>query len=106
MSKFESSVAEVETEYDGKVLAEKYRGTAADKHDMAVMGKQQVLRRNFGLVTMMGFASMVMVAWEAVLVVIPFSLTDGGPAGLFWGLLIAPIGLSLVYLSLGEMASM
>lgn len=28
-------------------VPEKYRGTATDKHDMATLGKQQVLRRNF-----------------------------------------------------------
>ena len=110
MSKLESSVAEVETDYDRNGskshIPEKYRGTSADKHDMAVLGKKQVLRRNFGLITMMGFASMVMVAWEAILVVITFTLTDGGPAAVFWALIIAPIGLSFVYLSLGEMASM
>ena len=43
-------------------VPEKYRGTAADQHDMAVLGKKQVLRRNFNFITMLGFASTVMVA--------------------------------------------
>lgn len=84
----------------------KYRGTAADKHDMRVLGKQQVLRRNFKFVTMLGFASTVMVAWEALFVVAPFALEDGGTPAIFWGLIISPIGMSFVYLSLAEMASM
>lgn len=40
-------------------VPEKYRGTAADKHDMQVLGREQVLRRNFRSITIMGFASMV-----------------------------------------------
>ena len=42
-------------------VPEKYRGTAQDKHDMLVHGKKQELRRNFKLLTMTGFASMVSV---------------------------------------------
>lgn len=87
-------------------ISEKYQGTAADKHDMRVLGKEQVLRRNFKGITMLGFASMVMVAWEALLVIAPYPLLDGGSPCFFWGLTIAPIGLSFVYMSLAEMASM
>lgn len=53
-------------------VAEKYKGTRADRHDMAVLGRRQQLRRNFKMSTMLGFASMVMVAWEASLVLIPY----------------------------------
>lgn len=37
----------------------RYRGTEGDRKDMVVLGKKQVLRRNFKLLTMTGFASMV-----------------------------------------------
>lgn len=40
-------------------VPEKYRGTVADRHDMQVLGREQVLRRNFKSITIMGFASMV-----------------------------------------------
>lgn len=40
-------------------VAEKWKGTAADRHDMQVLGRDQVLRRNFKSITIMGFASMV-----------------------------------------------
>lgn len=36
-----------------------YQGTAADRRDMRILGKQQVLRRQFKFVTMLGFASTV-----------------------------------------------
>ena len=48
-------------------VAAKYRGTDADARDMAVLGKKQVLRRNFGFLTMLGFASTCIASWEGVL---------------------------------------
>lgn len=87
-------------------VPEKYRGTENDKNDMRMLGKKQVLRRNFKGITMLGFASMVMVAWEALLLVVQYPLETGGPPVVFWGLLIAPFGLTFVYLSLAELASM
>lgn len=38
-------------------LPEKFRGTKADQHDMVILGKKQVLRRNFRFTTILGFAS-------------------------------------------------
>jgi hypothetical protein len=35
----------------------KYRGTRVDQDDMLLLGKKQVLRRNFGFTTILGFAS-------------------------------------------------
>ncbi|KAK3722150.1 hypothetical protein LTR37_002583 [Vermiconidia calcicola] len=84
----------------------KFQGTAADRHDMSMLGKKQVLRRQFKFSTMLGFASTVMVAWEFVLLVIPFTLKDGGTPGVFWGLLICPFVMTPVYASLAEVASM
>jgi len=45
--------------FAGSTVPVKYRGTRNDKDDMAVMGRKQVLRRNFKLPTMLGFASTV-----------------------------------------------
>jgi hypothetical protein len=36
-----------------------YQGTAADRHEMSMLGKKQVLRRQFKFTTMLGFASTV-----------------------------------------------
>ncbi|KAK4894935.1 hypothetical protein LTR49_028332, partial [Elasticomyces elasticus] len=69
------------------IIPIKWQGTAADRHDMSVLGKKQVLRRQFRFWTMLGFASTVMVAWEFCLLVSPFTLQDGGTAGVFWGLI-------------------
>lgn len=84
----------------------KYRGTAADARDMQVLGKEQVLRRNFKFLTMLGFTSTVICAWEIMLVISLFFLEDGGRPTIFWGMIIGPIGMSFVYMSIAELASM
>ena len=84
----------------------KYRGTRADKHDMLVLGRKQVLRRNFTFPTMLGFSSTVMTAWEILPVIAVFPLEDGGLPIIFWGAVIGAVGLLFVYASLAEVASM
>lgn len=73
---------------------------------MSMLGKKQVLRRQFRFSTMLGFASTVMVAWEFILIVSPFSLANGGTPAVFWGLIMSPLVLMPVYASLAEVASM
>jgi len=90
----------------GSNVPAKYQGTHQDAVDMSMLGKKQVLRRQFKFSTMLGFASTVMVAWEFVLVVSPFSLVDGGTPAVFWGLLLSPVVMLPVYCSLAEVASM
>lgn len=68
----------------------KYRGTSRDQHDMYVLGKKQVLRRNFKFITMLGFGSTVICSWEVILPVFSFVLTDGGYGSLFWGFVRLP----------------
>jgi choline transport protein len=80
----------------GTTVSGRYQGTRFDQQDMSMLGKKQVLRRQFKFSTMLGFASTVMVAWEFVLIVAPFGLTNGGTPSVFWGII----------LSLAEMASM
>ena len=48
-------------------VPKKYMGTENDRRDMIVLGKKQVLRRNFGFTTMLGFGSTVICSWEVVL---------------------------------------
>ena len=36
-----------------------FQGTATDRHEMSMLGKKQVLRRQFKFMTMLGFASTV-----------------------------------------------
>lgn len=87
-------------------VGKRYEGTQYDRQDMRMLGKKQVLRRQFRFSTMLGFASTVMVAWEFVLIVAPFGLTNGGTPAVFWGILLSPFVLLPVYASLAEVASM
>jgi hypothetical protein len=89
-----------------KAVPERYRGTAQDRRDMLVHGKKQELRRNFKLLTMTGFASMVVCAWEGLLPLFNYALLDGGTALTFWGFIGVAISMSLAYLSVAELASM
>ncbi|PQE28242.1 amino acid permease protein [Rutstroemia sp. NJR-2017a WRK4] len=86
-------------------VEERWRGTRTDKHDMEILGKKQVLRRNFHFISILGFSSAVMATWELLLPLFQYGLLDGGPAGLFWGFIIGSCGMSFVYASIGEMAS-
>lgn len=90
----------------GSTPGKRYGGTVVDQQDMIMLGKKQVLRRRFKFSTMLGFASTVMVAWEFILLVAPFALTDGGTPAVFWGLILSPCVMLPVYASLAEVASM
>ncbi|KAI4767608.1 amino acid transporter-like protein [Aureobasidium sp. EXF-3400] len=86
-------------------VSEEYRGSKRDQEEMKILGKDQVLRRNFNLLTMVGFASTVMTTWELMLIMFTYVLTDGGTGILFWGFIVAACGMFLVYASIAEMAS-
>lgn len=110
MSKQETTTTEdggLETDQDASsVVKEIYRGTPADQHDMEVLGVKQVLRRNYRLVPMLGFSSIAVISWEIAPFLMSFALVDGGPAAMFWGLVVGAVGFFLVYASLAEVASM
>ena len=42
-------------------------GTAIDQADMDRIGKTQELRRNFRLISVLGFTAVLMCTWEAIL---------------------------------------
>ena len=58
---------------------------------MRVLGKTQVLRRNFKMLGMIAFANSVMVMWETMLLVSGLGLSVGGTAPLFWGFLYGAV---------------
>jgi amino acid permease len=84
----------------------KYMGTAADKLDMSTLGREQVLRRNFRFISILGFGCTLIATWEVILTFLAQGLTDGGTAGLIWGYVVVATGFFLVFTSLAEMASM
>lgn len=87
-------------------VPEKYRGTQVDHHDMRVLGRTQVLRRNFKSLGMVAFANSVMVMWETLLVVSGLGLSVGGRAPVFWGLIYGAVDMTCVYITIAELAAM
>ncbi|KAI4114679.1 MAG: hypothetical protein LQ345_004578 [Seirophora villosa] len=91
---------------DDELVADKYQGTSADRHDMRMLGRIQVLRRNFNFIPILGFSVVLICTWELLFANLTFALTNGGTGGLFWGFTVACIACVFIYLSMAEMASM
>ncbi|KAK0510423.1 hypothetical protein JMJ35_006855 [Cladonia borealis] len=77
-----------------------------DEVDMARLGKKQVLKRNFGFMSMLGFSCTMMVTWEAILIVFLDGFKNGGPAGLVYGYLVVWFGATCVFITMAELSSM
>ncbi|KAB8596090.1 hypothetical protein FH972_025799 [Carpinus fangiana] len=73
---------------------------------LARAGKKAVLKRRFGLTSMIGFACSIMITWEGMIVNMGLALENGGPAGLLYGALITWLGTLCVFITMGELSSM
>ncbi|OAA51580.1 Amino acid/polyamine transporter I [Metarhizium rileyi] len=80
--------------------------TANDRRDMQRMGKTQQFRRNFRMMSTIGFTICVTGTWIILLTSNTQGLIAGGMAGLFWSLCWSHVGQFFIVLSLAEMASM
>ncbi|KAF2676400.1 amino acid transporter [Lentithecium fluviatile CBS 122367] len=76
-----------------------------DRYELARAGKQQVLKRRFGLVSMTGLSCGLMCTWESILVVFSIGFQNGGPAGLIYGFLLVLFGNISVFIVIGELSS-
>ncbi|KAF2637584.1 amino acid transporter [Massarina eburnea CBS 473.64] len=76
-----------------------------DRYELARAGKEQVLKRRFGLVSMTGLSCGLMCTWESILVVFSIGFQNGGPAGLIYGFLLIWLGNISVFLVIGELSS-
>lgn len=119
---FEAEVVQAGDNESQQNVSEK-KGTANDQKDMLRMGKQQELRRNFGLVSIFGYSMILMATWENTLTCVLnlnlyaalanarkrtlfIPLTNGGPGGAIVMFLVTAVGMGLVVVSMAEMASM
>lgn len=93
---------------DTAILAQRHieQKSDSDSDILAILGKKQVLKRRFGLVSIFGFATCELVTWETVLYLFSQGLDNGGPAGLVYGFLIAWLSTLSVYTVISELASM
>lgn len=60
------------------------RGLTNDFRRQDPVNRKQEMQRNFRLISTIAFTSLVTGNWEVLLVANSLSLTNGGPAGLFW----------------------
>ena len=67
---------------------------------------RQELRRDFNQFSAIAFNVILQGAWEVILVASTEGLVNGGVAGMFWSYVWTFVGMTLVTLSLAEMASM
>lgn len=79
---------------------------ATDSAALALLGKKQVLKRRFGLVTLFGFAVCELITWETVLALFSEPFENGGPGGAVYGYIIAWTSTLSVYTVISELASL
>lgn len=80
--------------------------SAGDIKDMLRLGKKQEFKRNFNILSTLGFISIYMATWEFVLVSLAAGLINGGFGGLFWTFVGTVTCYSSIVASLAEMESM
>ncbi|CAO2649329.1 Nn.00g067140.m01.CDS01 [Neocucurbitaria sp. VM-36] len=89
-----------------RIHASALGGTSHDAQDMYRMGKKQELRRNFRLISIVGFVVVLQSTWESALLSAYFGLFNGGTAGVIWMTVITWFFVMAMIASLAEMASM
>ncbi|ORY18373.1 putative GABA permease [Clohesyomyces aquaticus] len=77
-----------------------------DRAALARVGKQEVMKRNFALMSMLGFGCIVLNTWEGILMLFALGFQNGGPSGLLYGYIVTWIGTLCIFITLSELASM
>ncbi|KAJ5370884.1 choline transport protein [Penicillium cataractarum] len=77
-----------------------------DDANLARMGKRPVLKRNFGLMSMLGFSCTILITWEGIVVLFLQAYSNGGPAGAVYGFIFVWVGVASTFVVLSELASM
>ncbi|MCJ1318976.1 hypothetical protein MMC15_004308 [Xylographa vitiligo] len=96
-------------EVSGESLAAEPAAEVVQSQDEAVLayyGKRQQLRRNFGLLSVVGLTCTILITWEGILSVLEAGLLNGGPSGLIYGFIFAWVGSIMQVLTMAEMGSM
>jgi choline transport protein len=78
-------------------------GLSQDIDAIRMLGKRQRLKRRFHFWSLFAFATCELVTWETVLALFSDGLSNGGPAGLVYGFIIA--WLSTLYVSSPSLSS-
>ncbi|KAK5127758.1 hypothetical protein LTR85_004874 [Meristemomyces frigidus] len=91
-----------ELEFDSPA---KEGATAYDIHDMDALGLAPTFRRRLKFIAMVGFCSIVVVAWQNTLTNLGFGLLDGGTGGIFWTFVSSLLASTFLYMTLCELSS-
>jgi choline transport protein len=78
----------------------------SEDQDINQFGYKPELRRRFGLWSMIGLSSTIMVTWEGWFTTSNISMINGGKAGSVYSFLFCWIGYATVVASLAELISM
>ncbi|RJE20120.1 Amino acid permease [Aspergillus sclerotialis] len=78
----------------------------SDNANLARLGKKAVLKRNFGILSLLGFSCTILATWEGLLDTFLMPLQNGGPAGAVYSFIFAWTGTACCFTVLSEMASM
>ncbi|EKV10439.1 GABA permease, putative [Penicillium digitatum PHI26] len=68
-----------------------------DDANLARMGKRPILKRNFGLMSMLGFSCTILITWEGIVVLFLQAYQNGGPAGAVYGFLFVWAGVAATF---------
>ena len=92
---------------DDKTFAEALKTSAErDRYALNRIGKNPVLKRNFGFLSILGFSSTALICWESMTILLDVGLKNGGPSGVVYGFIVVWLGSLAIFASLTELASM
>ena len=83
-----------------------YSVSQRDAETLRRLGKKPVLKRNFGFMSVLGFATTITIAWETTLITIQYGLSNGGPGGLIYQFIFVWLGVMISFVVISELASM
>ncbi|KAI9702718.1 MAG: hypothetical protein M1820_006102 [Bogoriella megaspora] len=89
-----------------KIEATSITEVADDEKVLARFGKRQQFGRGFSTISAIGLTCALMLTWDVLIMSLQYGLQNGGPAGLFYGYIVAWIGGVFQALVMAEMASM
>jgi amino acid permease (GABA permease) len=77
---------------DALKLGNPHSEHARDAAQLAALGHEQQLERNFSFFSMLGLAFSILNSWTALAASLSVGLPSGGPATIIWGLVVAGMG--------------
>lgn len=77
-----------------------------DNAELARLGKKPVLKRNFGVLSLLGFSCTILATWEGLFGTFLIPLQNGGPAGAVYSFIFAWTGTACSFTVLAELVSM